>query len=291
MKKRLKLNLLVSLFAVVLFASCGKNDVTNITLNKTTSYLIIGQSDSLIATLSATGDIKSIPQAWTSSNTAVATVTNGIISGVTNGTANITVTAGGKTALCVVTVDDKIQPNLTQGELLYYGDVYSTKDTINHTGSNNFVLYLASAGINMDNLSGNGELLVVELNTSLLVKDTIPAGTYDMMTDLTKKSNFAPFTLVPGYVDAQTNYPWGCWYFGNISDPISNGNMVVTKAANIYTINYELFDDFGVKIYGTFKGALTYVNTLTAAPQAASRNLLKLKSKNTVNKSMVFKRR
>ena len=290
MKKRMKLNLLVSLFAVVLFASCGKNDVTNITLNKSTSYLIIGESDSLIATLTATGDIKDIPQAWTSSNTAVATVKNGIVSGVTNGTANITVTAGGKTAMCVVTVDDKIQPNLTQGKLFYYGDFYGTKDSINGIGSNNFTFYLASAGINMDNLSGAGELLEVELNTSLSVNDSLPVGTYDMMTELIK-SKLTPFTLVPGYIDSSTNSLLGCWYFGNLTDPISNGNMVVTKTGTIYTINYELFDDFGVKIYGTFKGSITYVNALTAAPQAASMNLLKLKAKNSVNKSMMYKRR
>jgi len=284
MIKIIKMSSLISIVAVVLFASCAKNDVTNVTLNKSTSYLIIGQTDSLIATLSAIGDIKSIPQTWTSSDPTVVSVKNGIITGVTSGTANITVKAGGIIATCAVTVDDKIQPTLTQAELLYYGDAYGTTDTIKGTGSNNFVLVMASSEINLDNLTGTGELLVVELNTSLKVKDSIPVGTYDMNTDL------SPYSLVPAWVDSN-NTPWGCWYFGNISDPISNGNLVITKANNIYTINYELFDDYGVKIFGTYKGTFSYVNALTQSPQAAVKNLLKSKSQTTVNKSMKFKRR
>ena len=280
----MKLSSLILIVAVVLFASCAKNDVTNVTLDKTTSYLIIGQTDSLKATLTATGDIKNIPQTWTSSNPTVVTVKDGVITAMRNGTVNITLKAGGIIATCVVTVDDKIQPTLTQGELLFYGDAYGTTDTIKGTGSNNFVLIMASSGINLDNLSGTGELLVVELNTSLKVKDSIPVGTYDMNTDL------SPFSLVPAWVDS-SNTPWGCWYFGNISDPIANGNLVVTRVGNIYTINYELFDDYGVKIYGTYKGTFSYVNELTQVPQSAVKNLLKLKSKSAVNKSMKFKRR
>jgi len=290
MIKIIKFSSLISIVAVVFFASCAKNDVTNVTLNKTTSYLIIGQTDSLMSTLTATGDIKNISQTWTSSNPTVVSVKDGIITAMTSGTANITVKAGGIIATCVVTVDDKIQPTLTQAELWYYGDAYGTKDSINGTGSNNFVLVMASSGINLDTSSGTGEMLVVELNTSLAVKDSLPVGTYDMITDASKLINFAPFTLVPAYVDT-SGYPWGCWYFGNLSDPISNGNLVVTRSNNIYTVNYELFDDYGVKIYGTYKGTFIYMNALTQAPQASVRNLLKHKSENTVNKPMKFKRR
>jgi len=284
MIKIMKLSSLISIISVVLFASCSKNDVTNVTLNKTTSYLIIGQTDSLLSTLTATGDIKNIPQTWTSSDPTIATVKDGIITAMTSGTVNITVKAGGIIATCVVTVEDKIQPFLSQAELIYYGDAYGTKDSIEGTGSNNFVLIMASSGINIDNLSGNGELLIVELNTSLAIKDSIPVGTYDMNTDL------SPYSLVPAWVDSN-NTPWGCWYFGNISDPITNGNLIVTRVNNIYTINYELFDDFGVKIYGTYKGTFSYVNALTQVSQASVKNFLKLKSQSTVNKPMKFKRR
>ncbi len=46
---------------------------------------------------------------WSSDNEGVATVENGVVTGVSAGTANITVTtANGKTATCVVTVTDKV---------------------------------------------------------------------------------------------------------------------------------------------------------------------------------------
>ena len=292
MKKRMKLSSLISLIVLVIFSSCAKNDVTTITLNKTTSYLIIGQTDSIKSTLTSTGDIKKIPQVWTSSNNSIATVTTeGIVTGIGAGTAVISVKAGEKTVTCLVTVDDKILPNLTQGELWYYGDAYGTKDSINGTGSNNYILYLASSGINMDNLNGFGEILIVELNTSLSVKDSIPVGIYDMMTDLSKITNFAPHTLVPGYVDSNTAYPWGCWYFGIITAPVSSGNMNVTRLNNIFTINYVFFDDYGVKISGTYHGAINYKDGTLSASQMQLKTRFQSKPVNVTKKAMKFKRR
>jgi len=292
MKNRMKINSLISLVVLVIFTSCAKNDVTSITLNKTTSYLIIGQTDSILATLTSTGDIDKIPQVWTSSNLAVATVTtDGIVTGIEAGTAVISVKAGDKTETCVVTVDDKILPNLTQGELWYYGDVYVTKDSIQGTGSNNYVLYLASSGIRMDNLTGYGEILIVELNTSLTVKDSIPVGIYDMMTDISLTSHFTPFTLVPGYVDSKTGYPWGCWYLGIVTTPVSSGNMEVSRVNNTYTINYVFFDDYGVKISGAFKGSINYVNAAAQTTQLSVKNRLKSKAARVASKAMKFTRR
>ena len=295
MKKIMKLSTLISLFALVLFASCSKNDpvsvATDITLNKSTSYLIIGETDSLLATVTASGSIQNISEKWTTSNPAVATVLNGVVTALTVGTTNITVTSGTKSATCAVTVDDKILPALTQGELWYYGDAYATKDTVNHTGSNNFILYVASAGINLTTLTGIGELLVIELNTPLTVTDSIPVGTYDMMTDLSSIANFKPFTLVPGYTDSTTNYPWGCWYFGNITDPVSSGNIVVTKVNTIYTITYEFYDSYGVKISGSYNGVLSYVDATKLSSVKSAKSRLHLNSVSHLTKSMKFKRK
>ena len=296
MKSILKLNPMISLFVLILFASCAKNNepnvTTQITLNKSTSNLIIGQTDSLLATMTtSSGDTKGISQTWTSSQSTVASVLNGMVTALTAGTTTITVTSNNKTATCIVTVDDKILPALTQGELWYYGDAYATEDTIKHTGSNNFVLYTASSGIDLKTLTGIGELLVIELNTPYTVKDSIPVGTYDMITDLTSKANFKPFTLVPGYNDSSTNYPWGCWYFGTITDPISSGNIVVTKVNTIYTITYEFYDDYGVKISGNYHGALSYVDATKLSSVNSAKSRLHLNSKSHLNKTMKFKRK
>jgi len=285
MKKAINLNSLLLLFALVLaISSCTKSEVITLTLDKSTSYLLIGETDTLSAKVTSTGDVQNFTKTWTTSNPDVATIINGVVTGVASGTATITVKAGYKTATCEVTVDDKILPTLTKGELWYFGDAYETTDTINGTGSNNFILYLASSGINLDNLTGNGEMMIIELNTGLTFKDNIPAGTYNMMTNLSKASDFAPFTLVPAYTDSYEN-SWGCWYYGILTDPLSTGNMIVSKANNIYTLNYIFYDDYGVKISGTYQGSLNYVNATTASSiKSSAKKRLRLKSENKISK-------
>ncbi len=79
--------------------------VTGVTLNLTNVSLKVGETETLIATVLPTdADNKAVT--WKSSNSGVATVTNGTVKGVGTGTATITVTTadGGKTATCTVTV-------------------------------------------------------------------------------------------------------------------------------------------------------------------------------------------
>ena len=59
-------------------------------------------------TLKATVSGKSKKTTWTSSNTKVATVKNGVVTGKKRGTVTITAKANGKTATCKVTVKDPV---------------------------------------------------------------------------------------------------------------------------------------------------------------------------------------
>ena len=80
--------------------------VTGVTLNKNSTTLSVGGSETLIATVSPNNATnKSVN--WSSSNTSVATVSNGTISAKTTGSATITVTTvdGSHTATCTVTVN------------------------------------------------------------------------------------------------------------------------------------------------------------------------------------------
>lgn len=290
MRKILKLSTLISLLVLIISTSCVKNEVTGITLNKSTSNLIIGQTDSLTADIATTGDVKNTEQNWTSSNSTVASVENGIVTALRSGTSTITVKVGAKSASCEVTVVDKIYPLLTQGELWYFGNVYMTKDSLDTKGSNNFVVYLASAGINMESPDNAGELLIIELNTPLTVKDSIPVGIYEMSTE-THFNKLTPNTLVPAFIEAQSGNPWGCWYFGVITDPISMGNIVVSRVNNLYTINYELFDSYGVEVKGSFHGALNYYDGTIQTAQTSINNLMKLKPGGINHKSLKFQKR
>ena len=98
------------------FWSCSKEDVpepipptvavTGVTLDKTSISLLVGDSETLTATVSPK-DAANKKVTWKSSNAAIASVdANGKVTGVKAGEATITVTTqdGGKTATCTVKV-------------------------------------------------------------------------------------------------------------------------------------------------------------------------------------------
>ena len=103
------------------FWSCSKDEepvpeptppvvsVTGVTLNKTSTSIQVGGTETLTATVSPK-DAANKKVTWKSSNAAIASVdANGKVTGVKAGEATITVTTedGGKTATCKVTVSDK----------------------------------------------------------------------------------------------------------------------------------------------------------------------------------------
>ena len=77
--------------------------VTSISLNHTTISLQVDETETLYATVSPS-DATDKTVTWSSSNTGVATVKNGVVTAHKIGTATITAQAGGKTATCTVTV-------------------------------------------------------------------------------------------------------------------------------------------------------------------------------------------
>ena len=88
--------------------------VESITLNKTQLSLVKGTTETLAATvLPTTATDKAVT--WKSSDTAVATVENGVVTAVAAGNATITATAGGKTAICAVTVTNPSNSGSSSG--------------------------------------------------------------------------------------------------------------------------------------------------------------------------------
>lgn len=86
--------------------------VTGVSLNKTSLTLDVGENETLVATISPS-DATNQNVIWTSSNTNVATVSNGLVSAITSGSTVITVrtTDGDKTATCTVTVSGSSNTN------------------------------------------------------------------------------------------------------------------------------------------------------------------------------------
>jgi alpha-tubulin suppressor-like RCC1 family protein len=81
--------------------------VTGVTLDKTSMSLTVGGTETLTATVQPS-DAANKNVTWASGNTAVATVSNGLVTAMAAGTATITAATqdGNKTATCAVTVSN-----------------------------------------------------------------------------------------------------------------------------------------------------------------------------------------
>lgn len=95
--------------SMLAFSACGGGEdaVDGISLNKEELEMEVGdtyQLSALVAPSSYDGTV-----AWKSDNESVAAVDDGLISAVSAGSAKITASAGGKSAVCSVTVAEKVQ--------------------------------------------------------------------------------------------------------------------------------------------------------------------------------------
>ena len=113
--------------------------VTSISLDSNTATVKAGKTVTLVATVYPTNATNKTVS-WSSSNSAVATVTSaGVVTGVSAGEATITASCGGKTATCVVTVTSAA----TAGEETF-SISYTDLPTSYQTGT---TVYTASSGI------------------------------------------------------------------------------------------------------------------------------------------------
>jgi uncharacterized protein YjdB len=149
-------------------ASCTVNvipvPVTGVTLNKTTTSMLVGGTETLIPTITP-ANAANQNVTWNSSNTAVATVSsNGTITGVNVGTATITVTTvdGSRTASCIVTVSgtavnvtgiilDRASANITVGSTVTLIPTIvpdnATNQNVIWSSSNNAVATVSNTGV------------------------------------------------------------------------------------------------------------------------------------------------
>lgn len=86
------------------FALTPAVPVESIVLDKTEITVSVGGTQTISATAEPADAANAENIRWTSSNPAVATVSNGVVTGISAGTAVVTAKAGSRTAECVVTV-------------------------------------------------------------------------------------------------------------------------------------------------------------------------------------------
>ena len=115
MKLSNRITVAIYTFLVMALIGCTEEPVpiavTSVSLNSTSMELVEGTTQTLIATVSpSNADNQKV--IWSSSNSSVATVTDGVVTAIKAGTATITVKTdeGAKTATCNVTVVAKKIP-------------------------------------------------------------------------------------------------------------------------------------------------------------------------------------
>lgn len=160
-------------------------NVTGVSLDKTSETLEIGGTTTLTATV-APSNATNKNITWSSSNTSVATVNNGVVTAVAAGTADITVTTedGSFTATCAITVNS--------------GAVVGNEATINFKNTSDIV---GEATDDQITWSNNGVTVVANKNSGTKVTNYYPGTSGQSYTETRLyKSNTLVFTAPTGKV-------------------------------------------------------------------------------------------
>ena len=175
------------------FWSCSKEDVpeptppvvsvTSVTLNKTSTSIQVGGTETLTATVSPK-DAANKKVTWKSSNAAIASVdANGKVTGVKAGEATITVTTedGGKTATCKVTVSDKeikvtgVKLNKSETSLLVGGNETLTATVLPEDATNQNVTWKSDKP-EIATVDANGKVTAVKVGEATITVTTEDGG-------------------------------------------------------------------------------------------------------------------
>ena len=168
---------------------------------------------------------------------------------------------------------------LTQARFEYYGDAYGTNGV-----SDNWVLYLCDDGVSIgnDGFSGVGDIMMIELDCPVGVKNHIEPGTYHVIppTEFTSASILTPFTTVPGLENSK-GHIYGTWYLSSKYSEdesfsgyygASEGSVTVDKTDDgVYSISFEIKDtDIQGIVSGSFEGKASIFDGSSSASVSMS---------------------
>ncbi|VBB44990.1 exported hypothetical protein [uncultured Paludibacter sp.] len=145
---------------------------------------------------------------------------------------------------------DDITPfpnNLSKGELWYWGNA-------DNVGLNVFTIRLGDSNTNMTELTGGGDMMMIEVYTPLTVMTYLPDGVYPVRVNSPEVQ-----TTIDGYLD-NGNY-YGTWYFTPARDyAITQGSLTVQhKTGNTYNLAFDFKDENNYSIvHSAFDISLGY---------------------------------
>ena len=232
--------------------------VTGISLDKTSTKVATGKSITLIATVTPSNATdKTIT--WTTSNSSIASVNNGTITGKSTGTATITATAGGKSATCSVTVVTtgtngwigSASAGTISAETTSFGAVGGTGNILNTTSAN--VGTLKYRVYNSDGITYTDNTPSISYSWIINGEGLSTTGGSNATTTIT----YANRGTTAGNERTGTIVRRAKFTYGNYTTTLDSSSISVTQKANVAT----KVDDGTT--YGT--PTLTLTNNLTAA--------------------------
>ena len=165
MKKNLLLKVVAVALIALAFISCKKEvQPTGVKLNQTSLALETGNTANLIATVEPAGAVGSV--SWSSSNDAIASVADGVVTAKSAGSATITAKISTFSATCTVTVTDpyvkvaSVTLDKTSLELVE-GDAAQLTATVKPDNATDKTVTWKSSDTKVATVSASGEVVAV----------------------------------------------------------------------------------------------------------------------------------
>lgn len=252
--------------------------VTGVSLDKDSlSFTGTGSSQTLTATASPSNATNKTVT-WSSSNTSVATVSNGVVKAVGFGTATITAKSNnGKTASCKVTVNP-IQPTgikATPETSTLYGLNGTVKLTANVMPSNatNKAVTWSSNNTSVATVSSDGTVKAVGYGTAVITAKTVN-GLTSNCTITVKKEDVTALAIATQ--PTKTSYSVGdTLNTAGLTLKATYNNNTVKTISSGFTCNVSKLTSTGSQTVTVSYGGKTasFMVSVTKAPQAAPAGL------------------
>lgn len=239
---------------------------TEVTLDKTTLSLHPTENATLTATVKPENTTDAV--VWASSNEAVATVKDGVVTAKSEGTATITASCGSVKAECVVTVE---KPVLATGVTLdktaltlYEGDAAKLTATVSPENTTDKTIVWSSSDNTVATVK-DGAVTAVKAGTATI---TAACGSVKAECAVTVKAPVQPAQKDSVYqIGTAAELVWFAKQVNGGSSAISG---VLTAEIDLSGINWTPIGNDSVKYAGIFDGAGHAIKNLTIDYQTAA---------------------